>query len=271
MTRPRIGVAPCFFHADPQRPIFKGKTLLYLEESLSHWLQRAGAIPLMLPTPAAGITASGLLAEVDGLLLQGGSDVCPACYGESPIRPEWGGDEVRDRYEIELVRLCMEADRPVLGVCRGMQVLNVALGGTLWQDLATQKEGCGGHRDWNVYDQLFHTLEIDPASWMAGFYPDGAATRVNSVHHQGVRELGRGLRVEAVSSDDGVVEAVRYDPSGDARADSAAPWVYGVQWHPEFHDPADGALLDGGPILSAFLRAVEARRGAHAAAGDGRC
>jgi len=276
MTRPRIGVAPCFFHADPQRPIFKGKTLLYLEESLSHWLQRGGALPLMLPTPAAGLDPRELLGEIDGLVLQGGSDVCPGCYGEEPLRPEWGGDSVRDHYEMELVRLCMEADKPVLGVCRGMQVLNVALGGTLWQDLATQKEGCGCHRDWSIYDQLFHDLEIEPGSWMAGFYSDAAAARVNSVHHQGVRELGRGLRVEAVSADDGVVEAVRYDPSGRASADTASPFAYGVQWHPEFHEPADAALLDGGPILSAFLRAVEARRGGHTgaaahAAGESRC
>jgi putative glutamine amidotransferase len=176
---------------------------------------------------------------------------------------------------MELVRLCMEADKPVLGVCRGMQILNVALGGTLWQDLSTQKEGCGCHRDWNVYDQLFHALEIEPGSWMASFYPDGGGGRVNSVHHQGVRELGRGLRVEAVSTDDGVVEAVRYDPSGDASADTASPFAYGVQWHPEFQDPADAALLDGGPILAAFLRAVEARRGEHVAAahaaGERRC
>jgi putative glutamine amidotransferase len=137
------------------------------------------------------------------------------------------------------------------------------LGGTLWQDLATQKPACGSHREWTVYDQLFHGLSIEPDSWMAGLFPGTPRGRVNSVHHQGVRELGRGLRVEAVSADDGVVEAVRYDPSGDASAETASPFVYGVQWHPEFQDPADAALLDGGPILSAFLRAVDARRGGH--------
>ena len=117
---------------------------------------------------------------------------------------------------------------------------------------------------------------IDPGSWMAGLFAGAAGGRVNSVHHQGVRELGRGLRVEAVSAADGVVEAVRYDPSGDATVDTASPFAYGVQWHPEFQDPADAALLDGGPILSAFLRAVGARRGGHTvaaahAAGDSRC
>jgi len=260
MSRPVIGLPPCFFHADPQRPIFKGKTLLYLEESLSHWLQRAGALPLMLPTPAGSVTAAELLAQVDGLVLQGGSDVCPGSYGEEPLRPEWCGDPVRDAYEIELVRACMAADKPVLGVCRGMQVLNVALGGTLWQDLTSQNPACRTHRDWDVYDALSHDVRIEPGSWLAAWTGDAVDRRVNSVHHQGVRTLGGGLRAEAVSVEDGVVEAVRYDPDGGADPDGAAPFAYGVQWHPEFQDAADTTLLDGTPVLAAFLRAVEARR-----------
>jgi len=258
--RPRIGLPPCFFHADPQRPIFKGKTLLYLEESLSHWLQRAGAMPLMLPTLAGGITVDELLGEFDGLVLQGGSDVCPRSYGDEPLRPEWCGDPVRDAYEIALVRACMAADRPVLGVCRGMQVLNVALGGTLWQDIVTQNPACRTHRDWEVYDTLVHEVAIDPGSWLSEWTGVAGEHRVNSVHHQGVRALGGGLRAEAVSVDDGIVEAVRYDPSGDGPSDAAAPFAYGVQWHPEFQDQADDSLLDGRPVLDAFLRAVDARR-----------
>jgi putative glutamine amidotransferase len=260
MTRPRIGLPPCFFHADPQRPVFKGKTLLYLEESLSHWLQRAGALPLMLPTLGGGVTVDELLAEVDGLVLQGGSDVCPGSYGEEPLRPEWCGDPVRDAYEIELVRACIAADKPVLGVCRGMQVMNVALGGTLWQDLVTQNPACRTHRDWDVYDALSHDVRVEPGSWLATWTGDAEARRVNSVHHQGVRTLGRGLRAEAVSVEDGVVEAVRYDPEGGAAPEEAAPFAYGVQWHPEFQDAADTTLMDGAPVLAAFLRAVNARR-----------
>lgn len=259
MSRPRIGVAPCFFHADPQRPIFKGKTLLYAEESLTHWLQRGGALPLVLPTPAGGVTVDDLLDEVHGVVLQGGSDVCPGSYGEEPLRPEWCGDSVRDRHEIALVRACLARDIPVLGVCRGMQVLNVALGGTLWQDLSTQNPACRTHRDWNVYDQLFHEVRFEPDSWIARLYGTEGG-RVNTVHHQGLRELGDGLRAEAVSPDDGVVEAVRYDPAGGGDPDGARPWAYGVQWHPEFQDPDDASLLHGTPVLAAFLRAVEVRR-----------
>lgn len=257
-TRPRIGVAPCFFHADPARPIFKGKTLLYLEESLSHWLMREGALPLLLPTAAAPLTVRELLQEVDAVVLQGGADVCPASYGETPLRPEWCGDRVRDEYEIALVRACLELDKPLLGVCRGLQTINVALGGTLCQDIATQRPECAPHRDWEAYDALRHPLRLEPDSWLARLHP-GAEAWVNSVHHQCVERLGAGLRVEA-RAPDGTVEAVRYAPrEPDAEPASAAPFVYAVQWHPEFHDPADASLLSGRPLVRMLLQAVEAR------------
>jgi putative glutamine amidotransferase len=214
----------------------------------------------MLPTPAGDVTAEELLSAVDGLVLQGGSDVCPGSYGEEPLKPEWCGDPVRDAYETELVRACMDARKPVLGVCRGMQVLNVALGGTLWQDVATQVPGCRVHRDWNVYDQLFHELRFEPGAWIGAMFPGRDGARVNSVHHQGVRDLGRGLRADAVSVEDGIVEAVRYDPEGTTSPGDAVPWAYGVQWHPEFHAADDASVLDGAPILRAFLSAVESHR-----------
>ncbi len=252
----RIGVAACFFHADPARPIFKGKTLLYLEESLSHWLMGGGAVPYLLPTPAAGVEVLDLLAPLDGLVLQGGSDVSPTSYGETPLRPEWKGDEVRDRYEAGLIDAAMALDRPILGVCRGLQMLNVAFGGTLYQDIATQHEGAQVHRDWDRYDQVQHDITIEPGSWLSGLRT-GSTARVNSVHHQGVKQLARGLRVEARSIPDGMVEAVRYEPEGAA---PDTPFVYAVQWHPEFQDPADRALLETEPLRDMFLEAAEARR-----------
>src|SRR3954464_11075832 len=99
----RIGVASCFFHADPARPIFKGKTLLYLEQSLAHWLMAGGGVPLLRAAPAAGIDARDLLPGLAGLVLQGGSDVSPESYWETPLRPEWSGHRVRDPYETDLV------------------------------------------------------------------------------------------------------------------------------------------------------------------------
>lgn len=253
--RPRIGVAPCFFHADPQRPVFKGKTLLYAEQSLVHWLQRAGALPFLLPTPDGGVSAADLLGEMDGLVLQGGSDVAPESYGEQPLQAEWCGDRVRDLYEMELIRLALDSSLPVLGVCRGMQILNVALGGTLYQDCQTQHPDRRVHRDWNVYDQLSHDVRIEPGSWLAEMYPGRGGGTVNTIHHQAVRDVAPDLLVEAVSADDGLVEAVRR---------RGEPFVYAVQWHPEFHDPADTRLLDGRPIVARFVAEAAARRGAAA-------
>jgi putative glutamine amidotransferase len=253
----RIGVASCFFHADPKRPIFKGKTLLYLEESLAHWLMAGGAVPQLLPTPAAGIRAEDLLGGVDALVLQGGSDVAPESYGETPIRPEWAGDGVRDRYETELVRAAMSLDRPVLGVCRGLQMLNVIFGGSLIQDIGTQCPGFLTHREFERYDQLQHEVSIEPDSWLARMYPGHARGRVNTVHHQAIKGLGGGLQVEARSVPDGLIEAVRYQP---APAEISAPWIYAVQWHPEFQDPADQSLLPTAPLRDRFLEAAMERR-----------
>jgi putative glutamine amidotransferase len=259
MTSPklRIGIGCCFFHADPTRPIFKGKTLLYLEQSLAHWLMAGGGVPLLLPTPAAGIDAGDLLAGLDGLVLQGGSDVSPESYGETPLRPEWSGDRVRDRYETDLVHAAITLDRPVLGICRGLQMLNVIFEGTLLQDIATQCPGFLTHREFERYDQLQHEISIEPNSWLSGMYPGRSRARVNTVHHQAIKELGPGLQVEARSVPDGLIEAVRYQPAPGERA---APWIYAVQWHPEFQDPADQSLLPTAPVLGLFFEAMAERR-----------
>ena len=265
----RIGVASCFFHADPKRPIFKGKTLLYLEQSLAHWLMAGGAIPQLLPTPSGGVRPEDLLAGVDALVLQGGTDVAPESYGETPIRPEWAGDRVRDRNETQLVRAAMALDRPVLGICRGLQMLNVIFGGSLIQDIGTQCPGFLTHRDYERYDQLQHDISIEPDSWLAGMYLDRDRGRVNTVHHQAIKTLGAGLRIEARSVPDGLIEAVRYQAPLGAQA---APWIYAVQWHPEFQDPADRALLPTAPLRDSFLAAVaERRRGRMSAARSAPC
>lgn len=258
MSRLRIGVSACFFHADPMRNLFKGKTLLYAEESMLEWIMRGGAVPMMLPRAHGALTPADLLDSIDGLVLQGGADMAPGNYGEEPLRPEWAGDHLRDLYEIELVRLCLAANKPVLGVCRGAQVLNVALGGTLYQDIETLHPGARVHRNWEIYDQHAHEIVFEPGAWLDRWYPGhtGSVPRVNSVHHQGLRTLGRGLVVEARSVPDGVVEAVRYE-SPDASG--ASPFAYGVQWHPEFIRPGELGLLDPQVLLAAFLEQVGAR------------
>ena len=256
---PRIGISACFFHPDDQRPIFKGKTLLYLEQSMAFWVQSGGAIAYLIPTvrPAGPVTLDDVVADLDGLLLHGGADVCPRTYGEEPLRPEWEGDEIRDRYEIELVRAFHAAGKPVLGICRGHQVLNVAFGGTLYQDLVAQGVTERVHRDADVYDRNLHEVDVVAGSGFARLYPQAPATvLVNSVHHQGIKDVGDGLVVEATSADDGVVEVVRHQETLDG-----GRYLVGVQWHPEFFEGVDdGSMLDNDPILAEFLDAARAAR-----------
>lgn len=253
----KIGISACIFSADPQRPIFKGKTLFYLEQSLAHWINSQNALAFLLPPVPlqSSVSLKDLAHEMDGLVLQGGSDVSPRTYGEEPLRPEWTGDAVRDQYEIELVKEFVAQKKPVLGVCRGAQLLNVAYGGTLYQDIPTQLKTALVHRNWEIYDQNSHSIQIENNSRLKKIY-DSVLTpatdiKTNSIHHQAIKDLGRGLVVEARSVPDQIIEAIRLD------SDS---YVMAIQWHPEFHHPKETTLLSSEPLLRDFLDAVRKRK-----------
>lgn len=257
MTSPlKIGLSPRFLHNVPREMGFKGKTLQYLEQSVAHWLMTLDALVFMLPSIEGGgllrrgnIRPEDYVSELDGLVLQGGSDVSPLTYGETSLRPEWIGDRVRDLYEIDLLQAFIARGKPVLGICRGLQLINVAFGGTLYQDITLQHGGAREHHDPDAFDQHFHDIAFVRGSYLARLYSGVEVTRVNSIHHQAVKVLGSDLKVEALSVPDEVVEAVRWQ--GES-------FVLGVQWHPEFHNPGDPRLLDGYPLLREFLG--EARR-----------
>jgi putative glutamine amidotransferase len=186
---------------------------------------------------------------LDGLVMHGGADVWPGSYGEQPLRPEWHGDRIRDEYEIALVKAFTAAGKPVFGICRGLQLINVAHGGTLYQDIGTQKPGALVHRDADAYDLNFHEVDIVPGSRLAELLRE-SRHKINSVHHQGIKDLAPGFVVEATSPDDGVIEAIRH---------TGGTWVAAVQWHPEFHFPQLG-VVDDTPLLKDFLDAARAAR-----------
>ena len=156
--RLKIGLSACFQHADPARPLFTGKTLQYVEQSIAHWLMSAGAMVVMVPCPT-GETARGDVtldhyAEwLDGIVMHGGADVWPGNYGEEPLREEWVGDRVRDLYDLAVVKAFAQVGKPIFGVCRGLQLINVAFGGALYQDIETQHPGAQQHRNATTYDQ----------------------------------------------------------------------------------------------------------------------
>ena len=253
--RLKIGISACFFHADPARPIFTGKTLQYVEQSVAHWVMSTGALAVMIPNPAGDtfrgdVTLAHYAQWLDGLVLEGGSDVWPGSYGEQPLQERWSGDRIRDGYEKTLLECFAALGKPVFGVCRGLQLMNVAYGGTLYQDIATQQPQARAHRDAALYDGLFHEVEILPGSDLAGVLGGATRAKVNSVHHQAIKTLAPGFVVEARSPDDGLIEAIRR-PGGS--------YLAAVQWHPEFHRH-DLGTLDDGPILNDFLSAVQAAR-----------
>ncbi len=175
--------------------------------------------------PEAGRDDHALAAEALGLVLAGGEDVDPALFGESTI-PEAGVTVFaeRDAMELALLAGAREAAVPTWGICRGLQVINVFLGGTLWQDLPLQLPTAVPHDLSEPKDALVHSVTVDDPHWTLGRLFVEEVPWVNSRHHQGARDLGRGL-VATARATDGLVEAVSLDAPGW--------WLRAVQWHPE--------------------------------------
>ena len=253
----KIGISARIFHPEPGAKGLRGKTLQYLEESIAHWVMSRDVLVFMIPT----VDTQGLLhpshirlhdyaKHLDGLVLQGGADVSPMTYSEVATRHEWQGDRMRDMYELELLHEFVEQGKPILGVCRGCQLINVAFGGTLHQDIATDLPDAIPHVT-DTYEHNRHTLTFPEGSSLAQMLAPVDVPIVNSIHHQSVKTLGRDLSVEAVCAEDGVVEAIRY---------RKAPFVLGLQWHPEFHRAGGPEFLDCTPVLDNFLRAARETR-----------
>jgi putative glutamine amidotransferase len=195
-----------------------------LPESYYELVASAGGRPLLLPplrTAASGpaFGAEEVISALDGLVLTGGGDVDPNAYGETPDPSVGGVNPVRDESERALLAAALKADLPVLAICRGLQVLNVELGGTLHQNVP-DVYGNEGHRSApSVFGEV--QVSTEPGSRAAGVFGDGPTVLCS--HHQSIHQLGDGLRATAHAGD-GVIEAVEL---------RSAAFVLGVQWHPE--------------------------------------
>lgn len=216
MDLPRIGVT---LPAPRQRETARQRRarLAYFRA-----LEQAGARPVPLRPEADPACLAKAARSLDGLLLTGGGDVHPRFYGAEPGDLLREVDEVRDAAELALVRWAAEAGRPLLAICRGLQVVNVALGGTLYQDLPSERPSEVRHDDTEVAPgRLAHDLRLAPQGPLAAWFP--GPPRVNSYHHQAVRDLAEGLRPLAWAPD-AVLEALDLPDH---------PFLLGVQWHPE--------------------------------------
>jgi putative glutamine amidotransferase len=229
-----------------------GYPRLVLGEAYSIAVQSAGGqrdlplgLPVLIPPGFPPDQLDGLLDTLDGILFSGGGDMQPSWYGSKLHPLVTGIESTRDCLELELFRKSVERELPVLGICRGLQLFNVAMGGTLYEDLADQfsldinhDQSTGHPRDF-----VAHPVELTPGSHLASVL-DIPHTGVNSLHHQGIRKLAPGL-VPCAHSSDGLIEGVEMP---------AYPFGVAVQWHPE-------CLLDSPPAQRLFMAFLDAATG----------
>jgi gamma-glutamyl-gamma-aminobutyrate hydrolase PuuD len=209
---------------------------------------RAGGRPLLAPPVTdGGLSADDWLEGVDGLLLTGGPDVDPAWYGRQPYPKLYGVDAEVDELELDLVRAAADRGLPVLAICRGLQVLNVARGGTLDQHISDRPD-LANHGWPGTFDIVEHDVTIEPRSRLATALGITRAV-VSSVHHQAIDDLGRDLAVTAWS-DDELVEGVEATDDDDG-------WIVGVQWHPEWQAGNDTVQHR---LFAAFVDRARLRR-----------
>jgi putative glutamine amidotransferase len=235
--RPAIGITLDFSKRDQE--------LFALRDDYVRSVEAAGGLPLVL-APGRPDDAGELLSRVSGLMLTGGGDIDPQAYGETPhpsverVIPE------RDAFELALVRQALASGLPLLAICRGQQVLNVATGGTLVQDIPSQLPGANDHDPDSERWAMAHAVNILPGTRLRAIL--GADTvAVNSFHHQAVKDPGRGVVVSA-RAEDGVIEGIEVPGQS---------FAVGVQWHPE-------AFWDRGrefqPLFAALVEASRERR-----------
>lgn len=252
----KIGISAKFHD---KAPVFYGeanRSIQYLETSFASWVARNDALPFMIPSESLKsefeprtLNVSGYAQELDALILQGGVDVHPSLYGE---KPDSTGvvkyDMVRDKYELALIRAFIKERKPILGICRGLQLLNIHYGGSLYTDLET--DGFQKHFDPSAQERFAHSVTCTTGGILGDIYPDGGA--VISVHHQGIKKLGSGLLVEAISEGDSLIEAISHITEDE--------YVLAVQWHPEFDASGETSTLDGDKLMRLFLEVAKQKK-----------
>jgi putative glutamine amidotransferase len=219
MTKPIIGISSM------NDRTADGSVIVGMRPSYVRAIVAAGGAPMLVPLTNDLEAVRALYERCDGILLPGGEDVDPAEYGEEP-HPQLGEvDRQRDLVELNLARWCRADQKPLFGICRGIQVINVAFGGSLYQDIGSQYTTSLDHRHnthLRKYDVLGHTMNVNADSWL-GEHLGVPEILSNTMHHQAIKDLAPGLRVVA-NAEDGIIEAVEGTGPG---------FIAGVQCHPE--------------------------------------
>lgn len=222
--RPIIGITSNTMYVHHPGDDF-GFTINYTARSVTKAVEAAGGMPIILPI-AKEMDVSEYINLFDGLLLVGGQDISPHLYGEEPRKVMGEVSPSRDSHEIRLITATIEAGKPILGLCRGMQLINVIFGGSLYQDLSEDDSITVQHVQRTMAHYTTHSISIAADSYLAKIM--GQTSRINSFHHQAIKKLGENLDAVAWSSDN-VIEAI----------ESKDKNIVAVQWHPELTAPYD--------------------------------
>lgn len=199
------------------------KTYSVINNDYIKAVQKAGGVPILIPFSDNIENIKMLTDKIQGIIFTGGEDISPLTYNEDPIKEVECIIEERDRFELELFKEVYEKKIPILGICRGLQIINVALGGNLYQDIYTQISDCNGHSPKHVSrSNLYHSVKIEKGTKLFDIFKT-EDLKVNSFHHQSVKKLGSDLKITAVSND-GIVEGIET---------LTEKYLVAVQWHPE--------------------------------------
>jgi putative glutamine amidotransferase len=238
--RPIIGIPTQTLHSIDGIPDGVPESWV-MNQRYSRAVAAAGGLPVMIPLLEEEETLRELYDRMDGLLLPGGVDLDPMSYGESPLPSCGRVDAARDRVELRFARWAIAEGKPLFGLCRGLQIVNVALGGTLYQDIAAQRSGAIKHDYFPTAgysrDHLAHDVTVSSGSRLEALVGT-APLKVNSMHHQAIKDLAPRL-VTTAQAPDGLIEAVEF---------SGNQFLLGVQWHPESltgRDPRMHRLVTG--------------------------
>ncbi|MFP4660569.1 MAG: gamma-glutamyl-gamma-aminobutyrate hydrolase family protein [Halanaerobiales bacterium] len=213
MSRSIIGIAPN--HNNDAKEY-------RLKSFYTQAVESVGGLPVILPFTSEAENVRQYVKQIDGLLLTGGTDVDPLIYGENPLPAMGEIDPERDRFEIDLVKFAIQSEVSILGICKGCQMINIGFGGSLYQDIYSQKENVLKHTQEAPRWYPTHTITIKEGSLLKHIIQKDEI-RVNSTHHQAIKKVGSNLIISALA-EDGVIEAVEFN--GDR-------FILGVQWHPE--------------------------------------
>lgn len=248
----KIGVSAKF---NSKAPVFYGETkrhIQYVETHIAKWIARNDGLPFLIPSETdvesdnhEYLDPTAFSTEMDALLLQGGVDVHPSFYGQESPSGNYPYDLARDKYELRLIQSFIKQRKPIFGICRGLQLLNVYFGGSLHENLHSDQ--FQKHFDQELEERNTHKILIKKESILSEYFGDEEL--VNSIHHQGINRLGEGLNVEAVA-EDGLVEAI-------SRVD-ADHFIFAVQWHPEFHEATE--IISAENIFRLFLNSAKNRK-----------